>query len=429
MSDEASNPPSNPASNPASEFDHCTEEFAQHWRDELAHLRAECPVAHSDAHGGFYAVSRYADVQSVLRDHRTYSSARQLSGEGWESDGGATIPSNTGRLSFMEMDPPESVQYRRLVNPWFSRLAIDVYRPRLRELIGWAFDNVCSKGSAEVVSEIANPVPALVTMDFLGLDLGEWHRYGDAIHSGVRRAPGSGKKLKWMMSEVDAVVERTDLHRDGVIPFLLRAEIDGQRVPHDIVREIVFTLLNGGIDTTTSMIASCVVQIGTNPHVRTMLRDDPSTAPVVIQELLRYCAPSIGVARTAVQDAELPATKICPGDRLLLLVSSANFDEERFQQPDQIDPARRPNPHLSFGFGAHRCLGAELATAELEIVVAELMARMPDFVVDEAGVDPYRTIPLVNGYASVPITFAPVARQMPETPLPVLTAPRLKPVG
>jgi cytochrome P450 len=145
---------------------------------------------------------------------------------------------------------------------------------------------------------------------------------------------------------------------------------------------------------------------------------------------LRFCAPSIGIARTAVEPAEIHDVQICPGERLLLLLSSANFDAERFEEPERVDVERTPNPHLSFGFGAHRCLGAELATAELEIAVGELMRRFPDFAVTRDGVESYRTIPLVNGYVSVPITFAPAPRESATvSALPVLTAPPLRPAN
>lgn len=409
-------------------FDHATERFAEEWREQLAAMRGTCPVAHTDAHGGFYAVSRYADVQSALRDYRTFSSDRDLDGGTWSSEGGATIPRNRGRLSFMEMDPPESVAFRRLVSQWFSRLAIDAYRPRLREIIGWAFDRVSDRGSTDVVTDLANPIPAIVTMDFLGIDLREWHLYGDAIHSGARRAPGSGQKLKVMMHEVDELVSRTDLHQDGLIAHLLRAEVDGRPLDRDIAREIIFTLLNGGIDTTTSMIASSVVQIDAHPDARELLRNDPGAIPTTVQELLRYCAPATGAARTVTAETEIEGVALHPGERVLLLLSSANFDESSFVDADRLDPCRAPNTHVSFGFGPHRCLGAELATAELEIFVAELIARMPDFTVDRAAVTPYPTIPLVNGYVSVPIMFSPrPPGHVAGDDIPRLTAPRLAP--
>jgi cytochrome P450 len=278
------------------------------------------------------------------------------------------------------------------------------------------------------VRDVANPVPALVTLDFLGLELSEWHGYADAIHSGARRAPGSGQKLKWLMNEVDAVVRRSDLHQDGLIAWLLSTELDSERLSDGMIREIVFTLLNGGIDTTTSMIANAVVQIDARPDLRGALRQDSGTVPATVQELLRYCGPSIGVARTAVAEAELGDVSVAPGDRALFLVASANLDASRFDDPDRFDAGRSPNPHLSFGYGAHRCLGAELATAELEIFVAALMERFPNFVVDRHGVVPYRTIPLVNGFAAVPISFSADGRQPSDGgPLPKLTKPRLRP--
>ena len=409
-------------------FDHATEQFAEEWREQLAAMRGECPVAHTSAHGGFYAVSRYSDVHvgAARLPHvllRSRPRRRHVVERGWchdpaqprtsqlHGDGSAGV----GRLPAHRQPVVLQTRHRRLPAP-----AARDHRLGVRPVSG--------RGSADVVADLANPIPAIVTMDFLGIDLREWHLYGDAIHSGARRAPGSGQKLKTMMHEVDELVCRTDLHPDGLIAHLLKAEVDGLPLDQDIAREIIFTLLNGGIDTTTSMIASTIIEIDAHPDVRELLRDDLGAIPAAVQELLRYCAPATGAARTVTADTEIEGVALHPGDRVLLLLSSANLDESGFANADQLDPSRNPNTHVSFGFGPHRCLGAELATVELEIFVAELLARMPDFVVDRAAVTPYPTIPLVKGYVSVPITFPPWAPgDGVGADVPRLTAPRLAP--
>ncbi len=125
---------------PAVDFDHHSADFASSWRDQLTELRGRCPVGRSTAHGSFLVVTRYDDILRVLRDHKTFASARDVHGDGWADPGGVTIPTNQGRMGFMEMDPPESLTYRKLVNPWLSRAAVQKYRPRIAEIISWCID-------------------------------------------------------------------------------------------------------------------------------------------------------------------------------------------------------------------------------------------------------------------------------------------------
>ena len=197
-----------------------------------------------------------------------------------------------------------------------------------------------------------------------------------------------------------------------------------------MVCELVYMTLNGGIDTTTSLIANSAVQLDADPGMRERLLDDRQLIPSFVQEMLRFCVPSTGIARTSMADTEIGGVPVHAGTRLLLVLASANFDDDRFEQPSEVDVDRQPNVHLSFGSGAHRCVGAELATAELEELTAELLRRIPDFRIDRVGVDAYPTMPLVNGFISVPATFTPTERSnATSTALPVLTEARLRPGG
>ena len=411
-------------------FDHHSPEFADNWHQELRHLRTHCPVAHTDAQGSFVVVTKHEDAQQVLRDFKVFASARDLAGDDWKTTGGVTIPTNQGRMGFMEMDPPESLKHRKIVNPWLSRAAVQGYRPRIAEIVNWCIDRVVETGSIEFVDDLANPVPAIVTLDVLGIDLADWQQYADAAHGAVFREPGSGQKLKWMARNVRDILQNESYSPDGLIAAWASATIDGERLSEDMVYELIYMVINGGTDTTTSLIANAVIQIDKNPEIREQLLADPARIPGAVQEFLRYCVPSTGVARTATANAEIRGCPVDAGERILVVLASANFDEEVFDDPERVEIDRTPNAHLSFGTGGHRCVGAELATAEMEVVLAEVLRRLPDFKIDQGSVKRYPTMPLVNGHISVPATFsAGPSLGMGSSDVPTLTQPRLRPTG
>lgn len=409
------------------EFDHHSEEFAGNWRALLGDMRARCPVAHTDAHGGYYAVTRHADIDAVLRADKEFASGRDLRGDGWATPGGVTIPTNIGRMGFMEIDLPESTKYRRTVNPWLSRAAVAAYRPRIEEIADWCIDQFVEVGTSEMVDQLANPLPALVTLDMLGIALDDWQMYADAAHGAVFREPGSGQKLKWVAANIRDILRTRAYHPDGLIAAWRSVEIDGAPMAEEMVVELIYMVLNGGIDTTTCTIANAIVLLDGHPELRAEMIADPNEIPAAVQELLRYSVPSTGVARTALNDSEVAGCPMHAGDRLFLLLASANFDEEVFDDPEQFRIDRDRNPHLSFGVGPHRCVGAELATAEVEVLLETLLRRVPDFAVQHDGVQRYPTMPMVNGYIAVPCAFTPGRRLLAPSPSPLLTAPRLRP--
>jgi cytochrome P450 len=170
-------------------------------------------------------------------------------------------------------------------------------------------------------------------------------------------------------------------------------------------------LLNGGIDTSTALIASMFLYLGRYPEYRAQLAADTTRIPAAVDEMLRYFTPGTGVARTVVKPVELGGTQLEPGDRILLGLGSANLDAEVFPEPDEVELAREnSSKHLAFGYGVHRCLGAFLAPAEMIVLLEEVLKRMPEYAIDVDRVRQYPTIPLVNGYVSMPATFTPGER-------------------
>jgi cytochrome P450 len=396
------------------QFDHHSHDFAQHWRDVYAGMRKQCPVAHSDRHGGFSILTRYDDIKKVLADPDTFVSGRELSLGGSVVSGGATVPTNPVRMGMMEMDPPVSQAYRKLLAPLLSRKAIDAYRPRMQEIVSWTIDRVIDSGSIDFVDEIANPLPAMVSLDYFGLSLDKWEQYATTLHKAVYREKGSARDLLALVDDVrSTVVDRraTAGERGDLVDALLTGEVDGEPLNDDMVTELLFMLLNGGIDTSTALIAHMFGYLGEHPADRETLIADPALIPSAIDEMLRYFAPGTGVARTIAKPVEIEGHRFAPGDRVYCAIGGANLDPAVFADPDEVRLARENSgKHLSFGFGVHRCLGSFLAPMELTVLLGEVLRRMPDYVIDRAGVRQYPTIPLVNGYLAMPATFTPGPR-------------------
>ena len=412
-------------------FDHATERFAEEWREQLAAMRGDVPRCSHRA--PTEASTRFRGTRTCSRRCATTARSPRIATSTAARGPARVVPRSRATAdvsaSWRWIRRSRS-RYRRIVSQWFSRLAIDAYRPRLREIIGWAFDRVSDRGSTDVVADLANPIPAIVTMDFLGIDLREWHLYGDAIHSGARRAPGSGQKLKVMMHEVDELVcsdrpapgraDRPPLAGRGRRPPARPGHRPGDHL-HAAQRRHrhhhVHDRQHGRRDRRPSRRARAAAQ-------RSGRR-----SRATVQELLRYCAPATGAARTVTAETEIEGVALHPGDRVLLLLSSANLDESELCGCRPARPVPRCRTRMSRSASALTGASAPSSRrAELEIFVAELMARMPDFAVDRAAVTPYPTIPLVKGYVSVPITFPPrPPGHVAGADVPRLTAPRLAP--
>lgn len=413
------------------QFDHHTEEFAQNWRELYTGMRSQCPVAHTDRHGGFYVLTRYEDAKRVLQDPETFVSGRDLTFGDRVVSGGATVPTNPVRMGMMEMDPPVSQSYRKVLTPWLSRKAIDAYRPRMQEIVSWTVDRVIESGTIDFVDDIANPLPAMVSLDYFGFSLDKWEEYATVLHKAVYREKGSMRKLVVLVEDVRAmVVERRAVagSRGDLIDGLLTAEIDGAPMDDDMVTELLFMLLNGGIDTSTALIANMFLYLDQHRADRDALSADASLIPGAVDEMLRYFTPGPGVARTVTKDIEINGQQLVPGDRVWLAIGSTNLDPEVFECPDKVRLDRsNSGKHLSFGFGVHRCLGSFLAPMELAVLLEEVLRRMPDYHIDASRAVQYPTIPLVNGYISMPATFSPGARVLTgyADALPI----RLEPVG
>jgi cytochrome P450 len=400
-------------------FDHHSPEYAEKSLSINAELRNQCPVAHTDAHGGFWVLSRYDDVVAAAKNDETFASGHTVNGV---SPLGVTIPPAPVPMFPIEMDPPDYLPYRRLLNPLFSPAASKEWQPRVTRWVDICLDQVIEKGSFDIVLDLANPVPSLFTCEFLGLPIEDWHAYGEVQHEIIYTPPAEQEAVlqKYMevLGRVYAVItERRQNPGEGLISTLVTAEIDGEPIADEMVLSMVNLVMAGGFDTTTAVTANALIYLADHPEARQRLIDNPEMIPQACEEFLRYFAPQQGLARTVTKPVAIRDVELQPGDRVLLSWASANQDQTVFDRPDEMILDRFPNRHTTFGIGIHRCLGSHIARIELTTMVSRVLARMPDYRVDHEAAVRYPSIGIINGWVTVPATFTPGARMTGE-PLP-----------
>ena len=337
-----------------------------------ARLRAEAPVAwHPGA--GFWAVSTHAEVQAVGTDPTTFSSASGI----LVDEIGTRYPSPP---TMMNTDPPLHTRYRRLVQPGFKPSIVRglerSIRSKARALVG----TLGVGEPVDVVPVLCVPFPLQVICELLGVDGDQWptfYQWSEAAIPGATEWPEQRKEelLAEMWSFLVGVAsERRSAPRDDVVSALATAAPDGDRLSDDELAMFLIQLLVAGNETTRNLLAGGLAALSQAPEQWSRLRRDHSLVPAAVEELLRWTTPVISFLRTARRDTILAGQLISAGEPVLMIYASANRDEMVFgPTADRLDVGRDPNPHLSFGFGPHFCLGAALARLEARVVLEEII--------------------------------------------------------
>jgi cytochrome P450 len=402
---------------PVVEFDHNSQ---AHSADPVASYRAlreKCPVAWTEAHGGYWVMSGYDTVFDAARNDEIFSSARNsYGGEGLT----VVIPKTPMHLHIpIEIDPPEFRKYRKLINPITSPAAVERMLGMVDKYTTWFIDEVIEKGEADLAQVIG--VPSIVTVDWLGLPVDDWKKYSTAHHAVLAAVPGSEEYVhatevllpfcSAQMREVIAARRRDP--QDDAISYLLDQEVDGRPVTEEEVFSMIELLLAGGVGTTASLVSQTLVWLYLHQDVRQDLQEHPEKLERAVEEFLRYFSPTQALARTVLQDADFHGCQMSIGDRVLLAWSSANRDATQFEDPDELDIDRWPNRHTAFGVGVHRCAGSHLGRAMARALIGQVLERMPDYVVDVERVEPYPHQGTNTGWQRIPATFTPGPRRGP----------------
>ncbi len=397
------------------DFDHHGQALVDDLNGTYDELRSKCPVAYSEAHGGYWVVSSHAAVSEVAGNQDVFASDNDPNGER-DGYGGNVVPSNGIRFGFVESDAPYWAGVRRLLNPYFSPPAVERWRPRFVDVTNACIDRIIEKGEGDLIDDVVSPIPAVITLLLMDLPLEKWRRYGDAMHhlntsaAGTPAGEAAAAELDAVAADLQEIIaERRAPGYEGtdIFTVLCQAEIDGRQLtPEELLGEGLL-LVNGGVDTTTSLLGSALAWLQENPTEREALSADPSLLPIATEEFLRCFAPVTGMARTATRDYELQGEEIHAGDRVLMGFVGANRDPAVFTDPDQIQLDRWPNRHASFGLGIHRCIGSNFARAIIQTVIERVLARFDDMVIDLSGSTRYPDQGINQGWVSLPFTFTP----------------------
>jgi cytochrome P450 len=373
-------------------------------------VRNTCPVSWTSLNGGHWTIAGYEEAGQAFRNWELFSSERTDSETSAISIGAARIP----LMLPEEVDPPRWYPLRRVLAEVLSPAAVERMKPRVDYWVTTVIDRFIQRGKADLAAEFSVAVPSLVTLDWLGWPGDEAAEAASVYHDMSKHphdAPEyttAAARFGWLRSRVvDELVARREHTQDDVLSVIANYEVDGVLLPMDEAASIVLLTIGGGVDTTTSLISAAIVHLGAHPEDRRQLMADPSLLDAATEEFLRFYPPARTHARTVAVDGEFAGAEMCAGDRVLISEASANRDDREFPNAEQFVIDRSPNRHVSFGVGIHRCVGSHLARLEFKTSITEILRRLPDFVVDDAGVVEYPNWSVIGGWGTIPVTFTP----------------------
>ena len=374
--------------------------------DDYRWMRENAPIYRDEA-GGVWGVSLHEDIMSVSKNAEIF-----CSGKSSRPEEGSLIP------SMINFDDPVHKRRRNLVNRGFTPRQLLAHEKTIRQICRELVDAVAPKGRCEFVHEVAAPLPMAIIGNMLGVRpedrdmLLGWSddfikATGNSEPAVLEAAQKAGIEYFQYASEVIAD-RRSKPPGDDLMSILVHAEIDGEKLDDDAIRQEGLLILVGGDETTRHVITEGMEALIRNPDQRQKLIDDPSKIPTAVEELLRWVSPIKNMNRTATCDTELRGQKISEGDKLLLLYQSGNRDANVFENPDTLDVERDPNNHVAFGgYGAHFCLGASLARLEMCIMFEEVLTRLPDMEIASSDPLPMRPSNFIVGIEEMPVEFTP----------------------
>ena len=384
-------------------------------------LRREAPIYfHPETEqAGFWCITRYDDILTVLKDWRTFS-----------SETGATALEDLdpdqieARKSMLDTDPPKHSSLRAIVNKGFTPRAVAAYEQLLRDLTRQILDESLPRGEFDFVEEVAKQLPIQVLCRILGVPLEDDEQlieWGDKMIGNTDPDlgglhPASPESAKYRLYPFRSpfamelynyghriAAERREDPRDDLVSKLVTWEDeDGRRLSEREFDTMFLLLVVAGNETTRQSIAHGMLALIEHPETMERLRDDLSLMPTATDEIMRWASPVLHFRRTATADTELRGVPIREGDKVVTWLISGNFDEEQFADPLRFDIQRKPNNHVTFGRGGpHFCLGAHLAKLETRVMFEELLPRLAS--IELTGPARRMHSNFTNAYKSMPV--------------------------
>jgi cytochrome P450 len=389
------------------------------WLDGPPHelfkqLRGGCPIHWTERieefpeEEGFWSVTSAADIRTVSRDWRTYSSADGITAA-------AAFPIELTRAMFIGMDPPKHDRLKALFQAGFTPKRIAAHEDSIRAIARRVLDRLDGRETCDLVNDVAQPIVSRVIGSFMGLTEEEdavWaHLMNAALGAGDPDVNPDGlesitEKLVPQVFELcgKLIAARREQPTDDLTSVLVHAEVEGEKLEeHEIVMGF-FLLMAAGNDSTKATYCSSMRALMESPDQRQLLLEDPALIPGAVEESLRMFPAFAHFRRTATRDVELNGQQIRAGEKVVLWYVSSNRDETRFEDPDRFD-VRRDAEHQAFGAGGrHFCLGTALARLELSVMLEETLARYPHMQL--AGEPGYVESPFINQLKQLPVRLA-----------------------
>ena len=368
--------------------------------EELRRFRQEAPVAWvhepaalGGADDGFWLVTRHADLVAVHKDWRTFSS--EVGGTELETLAPDAL---VARRTMLETDPPRHTKLRQLVNPAFSRAAMEAYAEHARTVVRAVLDEALASREVDLVHDVARELPIRMLSGILGVpdeDARQLFEWADAIiynadpdYSALvsdredtdpyRLLPFRSPVSLDVFTYFDRLAAARRRHPQGdVIGVLADAAVDGVPLTERERETFFLLLLIAGNETTRHSLSHGLVALLEHPDQLVLLQDEPALLPTAVEEVLRWACPQIHFRRTATVDTTIAGVPVGAGERVVTWYLSANYDEAEFADPFRFDIGRAPNRHVTFGGGGpHLCLGQWLARLEVRTFLEELLPRL-----------------------------------------------------
>ena len=366
-----------------------------------AEMRRLNPVTY-DERSNFWGVFRYSDVQNILGDYMTFSSAPpKLDSTSNEKNRNANAAAAFQRPSLLQSDPPYHRTLRGVIASAFTPKIIAKLEPHIESIAHETLNKVIQKGSMDLIDDLAYPLPVTIIAELLGVPIEDRDLFRGWADKILPSTPaeryrtddehGTSKNIAQVINEMQSyfsniVEERTQNPRQDLITNLVKAQADGRSLYKDEILTFCTLLLLAGHVTTVNLIGNTILSLLQNPREFRLLQGDRTLIPSTIEETLRYRSPAQAVGRTVTKDTELGGQKLQSGQRIIAWLGSANHDESVFTDPERFDITRFKSSshpaHIGFCNGIHFCLGAPLARLEGQVVLRIILQRLQDLRLD-----------------------------------------------
>lgn len=384
-------------------------------------LRETDPV-HWDPFLYSWVVTRHADIVTALTK---LSADRTLTAERLEALGLAAMTPIIDVMARQMLfhDPPYHTRLRTLCAAAFTPARVAMLREHIQDIADKLIDGFIEKGTADIVADLAAPMPAIVTAEMMGLPVPDYEKlkqwsidFGEILGSFLydpARVARVTASVRDMTDYFRAAIRQQEIDpHEGLLLSLVQTEVNGARLTEEEIIANCILTMTGGHETTTNLIGSGLLTLLRHPGQMGMLVDDPSLVPMAVEELLRFESPIQHTARVAQNDFMLGGKLIRRGQKVLAVLAAGNRDPERFPHPDVLDVTRGDKGHLAFSCAAHFCFGAPLARLEGQIAFTSLLGRLKNLALGSNDYEWRENLGL-RGLSALPVRFDAVGRELP----------------